>query len=67
MSPQTFTHTGYTGTQICADPTNDLFTILLTNRVYPTDAVGSTGVNAVRTAFSDMVYSIFKQGEMVSS
>jgi len=35
VSPETFGHTGYTGTMIWIDPTNDCFVILLTNRVYP--------------------------------
>src|SRR5688500_17065056 len=29
-------HTGFTGTSIWIDPENDLFVVLLTNRVYPT-------------------------------
>ena len=35
VSPETFGHTGYTGTMVWVDPTNDCFIILLTNRVYP--------------------------------
>jgi CubicO group peptidase (beta-lactamase class C family) len=36
LSSRTFLHLGYTGTQICADPVNEVYTLLLTNRVYPT-------------------------------
>jgi beta-glucosidase-like glycosyl hydrolase/CubicO group peptidase (beta-lactamase class C family) len=32
-----FGHTGYTGTSMWIDPSEDLFVILLTNRVYPND------------------------------
>ena len=40
MSAATYLHTGYTGTEVCADPNNEVWTVLLTNRVYPTDAPG---------------------------
>lgn len=36
FSAQAFGHTGFTGTSIWIDPTNDLFVVLLTNRVHPT-------------------------------
>ncbi len=36
LSPRAFGHTGFTGTSIWIDPEQDLFVILLTNRVYPT-------------------------------
>ena len=35
VSPETFGHTGYTGTMVWVDPTNDCYVILLSNRVYP--------------------------------
>ena len=35
-SPQTFGHSGYTGTLVWADPEYDLLYIFLSNRVYPT-------------------------------
>jgi beta-N-acetylhexosaminidase len=37
FGPRSFGHTGYTGTSIWIDPERDLFVILLTNRVNPTD------------------------------
>jgi len=58
MSPLTFMHTGYTGTMICGDPNGNYFTILMTNRVYPTDSTGSSGIHAVREAFGDAVVGI---------
>jgi len=36
LSARAFGHTGFTGTSIWVDPQQDLFVILLTNRVYPT-------------------------------
>jgi CubicO group peptidase (beta-lactamase class C family) len=36
LLPGAFGHTGFTGTSIWIDPAQDLFIILLTNRVYPT-------------------------------
>lgn len=36
LLPGAFGHTGFTGTSIWIDPAQDLFVILLTNRVYPT-------------------------------
>lgn len=42
LGPNTYGHTGYTGTSIVIDPDNDLAVILLTNRAHPDDA-GSAG------------------------
>ncbi len=36
LSPGAFGHTGFTGTSVWIDPAQDLFIILLTNRVHPT-------------------------------
>jgi CubicO group peptidase (beta-lactamase class C family) len=36
LSPQSFGHTGFTGTSMWMDPERELFVILLTNRVHPT-------------------------------
>jgi len=42
LSPNTYCHTGYTGTSIVIDPDNKLAIILLTNRVHPEDKKGET-------------------------
>jgi len=55
MSDRAFGHTGFTGTSIWMDPTNDVFIILLTNRVDPTRANGKIG--RVRVALADSVMS----------
>lgn len=36
FGPESFGHTGFTGTSFWVDPEEDLFVILLSNRVYPT-------------------------------
>jgi len=41
FGPNTYGHTGYTGTSIVIDPDSDTSVILLTNRVHPNDS-GST-------------------------
>lgn len=38
FGPQSFGHTGYTGTSIWIDPETETFVILLTNRVHPDDS-----------------------------
>ena len=38
FSPETYGHTGYTGTSVLIDPVNDISVILLTNRAHPDDA-----------------------------
>ena len=55
MSDRAFGHTGFTGTSIWMDPTNDVFVILLTNRVDPTRANNKIG--RVRVALADSVMS----------
>ena len=36
MSPAAIGHTGFTGTSLWIDPAQDLYVVLLTNRVHPT-------------------------------
>lgn len=36
FAPESFGHTGFTGTSIWMDPTRELYVVLLTNRVHPT-------------------------------
>ncbi len=53
LSAAAFGHTGFTGTSIWADPSRDLFVILLTNRVNPTRE--NRKIGGVRTALADAV------------
>lgn len=56
MSSTTWTHIGYTGTQICGDPERQYFTIFLTNRVYPTSA--NNQMNEYRQLFNNAVLAV---------
>ena len=56
MPEQAFGHTGFTGTSIWVDPKDDVFIVLLTNRVNPTRA--NNRVGRVRTQLADAVMSV---------
>ena len=58
MSPEAFGHTGFTGTSIWMDPTNDVFVILLSNRVNPTRA--NTKIGRVRVQLADAVLGVLQ-------
>ena len=47
LSPNTYGHTGYTGTSIVIDPDNGIAIILLTNRVHPGDKGSVTRLRAM--------------------
>jgi CubicO group peptidase (beta-lactamase class C family) len=53
FSPDSFGHTGFTGTSIWIDPERQIFLILLTNRVYPTRE--NNLIREVRPAVADAV------------
>lgn len=59
MSDRAFGHTGFTGTSIWIDPANDVFVILLSNRVNPTRA--NTRISRVRVALADGVMAAVAQ------
>ncbi len=54
FGPKSFGHTGFTGTSLWIDPDQQLFVILLTNRVYPTRENGK--IRDVRPAVADLAY-----------
>jgi CubicO group peptidase (beta-lactamase class C family) len=56
MSPSAFGHTGFTGTSIWMDPANDLFIVLLSNRVNPTRE--HRAITEVRVALADAVLEV---------
>lgn len=58
MSPSAFGHTGFTGTSIWIDPANDVFVILLTNRVNPTRE--NRKIGEVRIALADAVMRVVR-------
>jgi CubicO group peptidase (beta-lactamase class C family) len=64
MSTQAFGHTGFTGTSIWIDPGNDVFVILLSNRVNPTRE--NRRISSVRTALADSVMALLGRPNSVS-
>jgi CubicO group peptidase (beta-lactamase class C family) len=60
MSVRAFGHTGYTGTSLWIDPAQDVYAVLLTNRVYP-DA-SSNAIQEVRRAVHDAVMQAIASG-----
>ncbi len=55
-SPETFGHTGFTGTCVWVDPTNDLVYIFLSNRVNPTRNNNKLGQLFIRGKIQDAIY-----------
>ena len=53
LSPAAFGHTGFTGTSLWVDPAQDLYVVLLTNRVHPSRA--NEAILQVRPAVHDAV------------
>ncbi|QJD95357.1 serine hydrolase [Mucilaginibacter robiniae] len=60
-SPQTYGHTGYTGTCIWVDPKYNLVYILLSNRVYPKDLTLFNS-RRIRPRVQDVVYQAIQKG-----
>ncbi|MCH7903922.1 MAG: serine hydrolase [Armatimonadetes bacterium] len=56
FSSSSFGHTGYTGTTIWIDPEQELFAILLTNRVHPTSE--NIKIRKYRPTFHDRVVEL---------
>jgi CubicO group peptidase (beta-lactamase class C family) len=59
MSARAFGHTGFTGTSMWMDPEQDVFVVLLTNRVNPTRE--NPRIGRVRTALADAVVDLLAQ------
>jgi CubicO group peptidase (beta-lactamase class C family) len=56
-SPETFGHTGFTGTCVWVDPKYDLVYVFLSNRVYPTRDNNKLGQMSIRGKIQDAIYS----------
>lgn len=61
-SPQTFGHTGYTGTCIWVDPQYNLIYIFLSNRVYP-KVTTKLSTLSIRPRIQDAIYEAIKKSE----
>ena len=55
MSAGAIGHTGFTGTSLWIDPANDLYVVILTNRVHPTRQ--GDGIQDVRRSLHDAILS----------
>ncbi len=67
-SPETFGHTGFTGTCVWVDPKADLVYVFLSNRVYNTRANNLLGQMNIRSKVQDAIYkalSVEQQGTTV--
>jgi CubicO group peptidase (beta-lactamase class C family) len=57
MSPQSFGHTGFTGTSLWIDPVTERIFVLLTNRTHDHD-LPFININSVRRRFHDLAIEI---------
>jgi CubicO group peptidase (beta-lactamase class C family) len=60
-SPETYGHTGYTGTCVWVDPKSQLVYIFLSNRVYPKDSQLLVS-RRIRPRIQDVVYEAIAKG-----
>ena len=60
-SPQTFGHTGFTGTCVWVDPKADLVYVFLSNRVYNTRANNLLGQMNIRGKVQDAIYKALEE------
>lgn len=60
-SPETYGHTGYTGTCVWVDPKSQLVYIFLSNRVYPKDSQLLVS-RRIRPRIQDVVYEAIQKG-----
>jgi CubicO group peptidase (beta-lactamase class C family) len=60
MSASAIGHTGFTGTSLWLDPADDLYVVILTNRVHPTR--DGEGIQDVRRALHDAIVTALQAG-----
>lgn len=63
-SPESFGHSGFTGTYIWADPQNRLSYVFLSNRVYPTASNEKIVEMNIRTKIHQAMYDILETANM---
>lgn len=61
-SPESYGHTGFTGTFVWMDPENQLLFIFLSNRVYPNRSHSAISDLNIRTAMHQAIYDAIKKG-----
>ena len=59
-SPETFGHTGFTGTCVWVDPKYNLIFIFLSNRVNPTSENGKISSLNVRSGIMETIYKAWE-------
>jgi CubicO group peptidase (beta-lactamase class C family) len=65
VSPNSFGHTGYTGTSIWIDPDLGTWVVLLANRTYDTE--GNNRMQGLRRAVADHVVAAAQYGQVASA
>lgn len=65
LSPQSYGHTGFTGTSLWIDPRRRLFIVLLTNRVHPSRENGA--IQSARRQIADTVAEAADQWEIMQT
>lgn len=60
-SPESFGHTGYTGTFTWADPKSNLLVVFFTNRVHPSRSNATIGTRGLRPRLHQAVYDAMKK------
>jgi CubicO group peptidase (beta-lactamase class C family) len=60
-SPQTFGHTGFTGTCTWADPKTEIIYVFLSNRVYPFPDNNKLAQSNLRTRIQDLIYEVTRK------
>lgn len=66
-SPETFGHTGFTGTCVWVDPQSRLVYIFLSNRVYNTRTNNLLGQMNIRGKIQDAIYKALKAEEVANN
>lgn len=60
FGPDSYGHTGFTGTSLWVDPATARYAVLLTNRVHPQRA--GDGITGIRRAFHEAAARIGREG-----
>lgn len=61
-SPESYGHTGFTGTFVWMDPQNQLLVIFLSNRVYPMRSHSAISDLSIRPSIQQAAYDAIKKG-----
>ena len=62
-SPESFGHTGFTGTCVWMDPDNQILYIFLSNRVYPDAGNNKLRQYNIRTRIQEVIYKALAAGK----